>query len=225
MKAWIASVLALSVGLAACQNDGRTPTGAATVQEDFLTLVLNPVLTDAQRAFLATIRDRPSTAEVHVARLVNAPGRLLQQGRVLRLSVAPGRQILAIGERVEQRAANDISWTGSVQGEPGTVQMVLSGKGVTATVRAGETWYHIEPLGSGLHAITRIDPTRLPPDHPPGNPSGAAEFSGGNRYRIFRLREGSIHSICSRIRGVIRSSPVRIASTAPNVNRADSSPM
>jgi hypothetical protein len=44
---------------------------------------------------------------------------------------------------------------------------------LTATVTLGETKYAIEPVGNGLHAVTRIDQAGFPPEHTPDNPSGA----------------------------------------------------
>ncbi|MBV9772305.1 MAG: hypothetical protein JO040_00040, partial [Gemmatimonadetes bacterium] len=86
MKARIVMALAASLGLAACQTDAPTPTGAvpmnaAAAQEDLLTLVGNPALTNAQQALLSTIRGRASTAEVHLARLAATPAGQLQHGR------------------------------------------------------------------------------------------------------------------------------------------------
>lgn len=180
MRARIALVVAVSsLGLAACQGDDLTPPAspsmsAAAVQENFLTVVPEPALTHAQRDLLATIRGRSSTAEVHLARVAAAPARLLRQGSALRIGVAPGVQVVAVGERLEQRAANDVSWAGPVRGGEGWVQMVLGEGGVNASVRLGTgTLYSIEPLGNGLHAVSRIDFDGFPSEHAPENPSGA----------------------------------------------------
>ena len=178
MKMRFVGVLTLSAALAACQGDGPEPTGAspmnaAAVQEDLLALVANPALNSTQQSFLTQIRGRASSAEVHVARMAGTPAQALQQGKPIRLSLAPGRQVVALGEDVEQRGANDLSWGGSLQGEHGSVQLVLTSIGVTASVRTGETLYRIEPLGGGLHAVTRINQAGFPSEHSPENPAGA----------------------------------------------------
>jgi hypothetical protein len=184
MRARFALVLAASFGLAACQGDEITPTDSsnamsAAAQEHLLTLVPQP-LNATQRDRLATIRGRASTAEVHLARMAAAPGRMLQQGGAVRVAVAPGVQVVAVGERVEHRGAEDISWAGPVRGAEGWVQMVFMEGGVTATVRVGNTSYAIESLGGGLHAVSRIDQSGFPQEHTPDNPSGALEDNGGN---------------------------------------------
>lgn len=181
MKARLALILAASVGLAACQGgDEIIPPAspamsAAQAQENLLTIVPEPALSHAQAGLLATIRGRATNADVHVARIASAPGRLLQQGGAVRLAVAPGVQVVANGERVTQRGADDISWAGPVNGsrEQGWVQMVMMNGGVTATVNVGRDIYSIEPLGGGLHAVSRIDQSAYPPEHTPDNPSGA----------------------------------------------------
>ncbi|HYH81170.1 MAG TPA: M12 family metallo-peptidase [Longimicrobium sp.] len=177
MKARLAMVLLGSLGLAACQGDEITPPAAKPVntgaQENLLTLVSKPSLNRGQGDRLASISGRSSTAEVHLARLAAEPERMLRQGAAVRIAVAPGVQVLALGERVQQRAAEDISWGGAVQGAHGWVQLVLADGGVTATVTVGNAQYSIEPLGNGLHAVSRIDQGGLPPEHTPDNPSGA----------------------------------------------------
>ncbi|HSJ05775.1 MAG TPA: M12 family metallo-peptidase, partial [Longimicrobiales bacterium] len=178
MRARLALVIAGTLGLAACQADDVTPSAptpmsAASAQENLLTLVPEPALTGAQRGLLATIRGRPSTAEVHLARIAAAPGRMLRPGAALRLGIAPGVQVVAVGERVQERAATDISWAGPLRGGEGWVQMVLADGGVTASVHVGYTLYSIEPLGNGLHAVSRIDQAGFPGDHPAEHPSGA----------------------------------------------------
>ncbi len=178
MRARLSLVLAATLGLAACQGDdviptaSRSPTDAA-VQVDFLTYTPQPPLTGAQRNRLATARGHATAAEVHLARVAAAPARLLKQGNALRIDVAPGVQVVAVGERVQQRGPEDISWSGPVQGGHGWVQMVLMNGEVTATVTVGSTQYAIEPLGSGMHAVTRIEQSGFPPEHPAEVPRGA----------------------------------------------------
>jgi hypothetical protein len=179
MKARIALALAASLGLAACQaDDNLTPpaspsTSAASSQENFLSVVAEPALDNAQRGLLATIRGRSSTAEVHLARIAGAPGQALQKGAVVRLGLAPGVQVVAVGQNRSERSASDVSWSGPLRGAEGWVQMVLADGGVTATVTVGNAQYSIEPLGNGLHAVSRIDQHGFPSEHPPENPSGA----------------------------------------------------
>ena len=177
MRARLALFLAASFGLAACQGDEIIPSTStamsAAVQENLLTIVPEPALTGRQQELLATIRGRASTAEVHLARIAAAPGRMLAQGAAVRIGVAPGVQVVALGERVQRRAADDVSWAGPVQGTDGWVQMVFMDGGVNATVRIGFTSYSVEPLGNGLHAVSRIDQNGFPPEHTPDNPSGA----------------------------------------------------
>jgi hypothetical protein len=185
MRARLALVLATSLGLAACQDENLAPSAApsmsaaAAAQENLLTLDPGHALNSAQQGRLAAIRGRSTAAEVHLARIATAPGRMLQPGAALRLAVAPGVQVVAAGERVTQRAANDISWAGPVRGTEGWVQMVFMDGGVTATVRVGNTQYAIEPIGNGLHAVTRIDMSGYPSEHTADNPSGVLDASAG----------------------------------------------
>jgi hypothetical protein len=179
MKPRIALVLAACIGLAACRSDDVTPpaapsTSAAAAQEHFLSVVPEQALSHAQSSLLAGIKDRSTTAEVHLARISGTRGRSLEQGGVLHIGVAPGVQVTAVGEKVTRRSAEDVSWAGPVRGGKGWVQMVYADGGVNATIRLGEgTVYSIEPLGGGLHAVTRIDQHGYPSEHAPENPSGA----------------------------------------------------
>jgi hypothetical protein len=179
MKSRLAMVLTATLGLAACQGDDVNPSvttaanaAAPQAQENLFTLVPQQALDNVQQGRLATIRGRASTAEVHLARIAGAPGQLLRQGSALRIPVAPRVQVVAVGSRVEQRGANDISWGGPVQGTEGWVQVVLGADGVFGTVTIGTASYSIEPLGGGLHAVSRLDQTGFPSEHPADHPSG-----------------------------------------------------
>jgi hypothetical protein len=184
MKARIALALAASLGLAACQGDGpllteSSPVSAAATQDDLFTLAPDAALNGAQRDLLATIRGRRSTGEVNLARLSGQAARMLQHGRAVRFMVAPGRPVVAVGDRVEQGGPGGVSWSGGVPGGNGLVSLVMSDAGVTASIHSGGTLYHVEPLGGGLHAISRVDVANLPPDHPAdSDPAGAEMFAG-----------------------------------------------
>jgi peptidyl-Asp metalloendopeptidase len=178
MKARLSLVLAASLGLAACQGDGSNPSapaspGAGSMQENFLTHVPQASLDAGLQGRLETIRNRAGTDEVYMARAAKAPAQLLQQGAAIRMSIAPGVQLVAMGENMQERSADDVSWSGPVQGGEGWVQMVVVNGGVTATVTLGRTTYSIEPLGNGLHAVSKIDQNAFPSEHSPENPSGA----------------------------------------------------
>ncbi|HVH13714.1 MAG TPA: hypothetical protein VM759_11710, partial [Longimicrobium sp.] len=180
MRAPLALVLAASIGLAACQGDDATPaaSSAATpgsVQENLLTLVGEQGMDPGQRGRLEHIRGRGLSPRVNVARAGAEPGQLLRQGSTLRLAVAPGVQVVAVGERVQRRADDDISWAGRVRGAEGWVQMVLAPEGMTGTVTIGTEAYRIEPLGNGLHAVSKLDQSKLPPEHPADHPAGSLD--------------------------------------------------
>jgi hypothetical protein len=180
MKARLALVLTTTLALAACQGESADPSAATAsrpeaVQENLFTLVNEQGLSSAQRSRLSAVRGRPSSVGVNVARASTAPGELMRQGTLLRLAVAPGLSVVARGEHVERRAGNDISWGGPVQGTHGWVQMVLSENGVVGTVTIGTAQYTIEPLGNGLHAVSRLDQNKLPPEHSPENPAGVLD--------------------------------------------------
>jgi hypothetical protein len=179
MRAHLSLVLAASLTLAACQDnlDPSTSTAMnpAEVQENLLTLAPQARLNEAQESRLSAIRGRAGSVGSQVGRLSGTPAQLLKQGSALRLAVEPGLQVVAVGERVQRRADTDISWAGPVQGTHGWVQMVLGEDGVTGTVTIGTQGYSIEPLGGGLHAISRIDQNKMPPEHSPENPAGVLD--------------------------------------------------
>ncbi len=180
MRAGLPLVLAATLTLAACQGDNLDPSTStamnpAAVQENLLTLAPQARLSESQESRLSSIRGRAGSVGSQVGRLSGTPAQLLRQGNALRLAMEPGVQVVAVGERVERRADTDISWAGPVQGTHGWVQMVLGEDGVTGTVTIGTQQYSIEPLGNGLHAITRIDQNKLPPEHGPDNPTGVLD--------------------------------------------------
>lgn len=64
--------------------------------------------------------------------------------------------------------------------EGGTLTLVVNGHVVAGTVRTPEATYRIRPAENGLHTVSQIDPSRLPPlgepipqepPHSDGNPA------------------------------------------------------
>ena len=62
--------------------------------------------------------------------------------------------------------------------ETGTVTLVVNGEVVAGTVRTPEATYRIRPAGGGLHAVSQVDLSRLPP---PGEPLPRERRDGGRR--------------------------------------------
>lgn len=59
-----------------------------------------------------------------------------------------------------------LSWSGKGESDGERLQMVFGPFGVHASVTLGPQTYRIEPIGSGLHAVTRVDFSRLPEEDP-----------------------------------------------------------
>ena len=71
-------------------------------------------------------------------------------------------------ERVAPTFSGGYSLSGRLaEVELGTVTLVVNGETVAGSVWTPEGTYRIRPAGGGLHAISEIDPSRLPP---PGEP-------------------------------------------------------
>ena len=231
MKARLAFVLALTTAVSACRDHDLTPTEPDLAQDDIqsstgvvmqdslFTVVELPVLTGVQEAMLGRIRDRESTAEVSVARLASNAGQVLQRGRTVHLSVSPTEHLVVLGEQVVQRAATDMSWAGPIRNGDGWVQLVLTSNGITGTVRTGGRLYRIEPIGSGLHAIVRINLANLPPEHSPDNPSGASAPAPG-AYPRSGLASGSVVNSLSSASSTATNIDVMVVYTAAAASAA-----
>ncbi len=174
-----AAALFVPLALAGCDSMAPDPAApgaaayAAAARNELFTEVAQPRLNPRQEALLETIRARPTTAEVRVARLATAPAAMMKHGAALGLTLGPDRRFVAVGERVRERGPQSVSWRGTLQSDGGATDLVLSGDGVTGALRADGEVYAFEPLGGGLQAIVRVDPGKLPPEHPAEHPAGA----------------------------------------------------
>jgi len=151
-------------------------------QEALFTIVPEPKLTEDQEQHLSVIRNRPTTSEVHIARIASAPEIMLQKGNSVVLNISPGEQFIAIGEKETRRGPIDISWAGPLKDERGWAQLVLTDKGITGTLRKDSRLFKFEPIGRGIQVLTYIDSSIKFSDQPTGYPpSGALIDTAGSR--------------------------------------------
>lgn len=136
-------------------------TSVEVVASDTLfTLVKEPSLNAEQQRLLSVIHERPTTVEVHLARLTDKAESLLKEDSIIALPVSPDKQFVAVGERLTKRASDDISWSGPIQHSFGQITLVFTAKGVTGTLWAQNeddyVSYKFEPIGDNLQALIRV---------------------------------------------------------------------
>jgi peptidyl-Asp metalloendopeptidase len=115
-----------------------------------------------QRRQLDTLRRSPTTASLELVR-INVEA-LRAPTAAMALDAAP---VEAVRRNVVERSSKDFSWFGEFPGIRGQANLVVQGGEVTGSVRDGANLYSIVPIGDGTHALIKVDPSRLPPDHPP----------------------------------------------------------
>ena len=71
--------------------------------------------------------------------------------------------------------------------------LVVNGEVVAGTVRTPEAIYRIRPVGNGLHAVSQIDPSQLPPLGEPilGDRSSRASTTSTSTPSTSSCRGGS----------------------------------
>ena len=165
-RATLAAVLlaATLVGEVAAQSTGLftpvvpSPTVAARISQtppDPLTLRRRLITIDLGQL-------TPSTAALSsAAELLSAPSAPLG---VLRLNLFDDAVFTGIVERTAPTFSGGHVLSGQLLGiEWGTLTLVVNGDVVAGTIRTPEATYRIRPAGTGLHAVSQIDPSQLPP--------------------------------------------------------------
>lgn len=83
---------------------------------------------------------------------------------VLRLNLFDDASFTGLVERVAPTFSGGYALSGPLAGvEMGTVTLVVNGEVVAGTVRTPEATYRIRPAVGGLHAVSEVDLSRLPP--------------------------------------------------------------
>ena len=83
---------------------------------------------------------------------------------VLTLNLFEDASFTGLVESVAPTFSGGYSLAGPLAGvEMGTMTLVVNGEVVAGTVRTPEATYRIRPAGGGLHAVSEVDLSRLPP--------------------------------------------------------------
>ena len=128
--------------------------GASPIARDTLTL----------RRRLVTIDLGQLAPAADAATLGGAAGTGIAPRGVLTLNLFEDAVFTGLVERTAPTFSGGQSLSGRLAGiEMGTMTLVVNGEVVAGTVRTPEATYRIRPVGNGLHAVSQIDPARLPP--------------------------------------------------------------
>lgn len=121
-------------------------------------------LSEKQGRFLSELRARPSLDAPHLVQLAADPASI--EGPVT-LTPLPSVTVQLTETRVERRSATDYTWIGTRPGRAEQAILVVNGEHVTGSVTKGGEYYQLRPLGDGLIAAARVDPSAFPAEHPP----------------------------------------------------------
>jgi hypothetical protein len=136
-------------------------------QAPFVESAKNVTLTPQQNNVLAAIKSTPSTESVQLIRVNPA---ILKYSDQISIPTDFGHYVSIKNSSREFRGDNLVSWMGTApQRVKGSTAMVVNGDNITASIQTTEGLYRIQPLGNGLHTLTKVDTGHLPPEHPPSS--------------------------------------------------------
>lgn len=122
----------------------------------------------------AVLESRPETAGVWAKRA--DAGVVDSKTDAIDLDLG-NQRVTARRDQVRTTTLGSTVWEGSIRDrqrptggvrsdEKESVVLVRRGDGVTGSVRVDGRLYRIQPIAGGEHAVTEIDESRMPPDHP-----------------------------------------------------------
>ena len=179
-------------------------------------------LSPEQTARLGRVALQPYNAEVHLTRLDDSATTRLLSDSAITLALGSSLTATFVREDATVRSNGRISWRGKGKSSGEQLLLVLGSLGAYATVTNQKHTYRVEPLGGGLHVVTRLDHSALSADEsdPTGvlNPDSIgridSELSGTGLNQGPRLVERSGNpgsTSVSRETGRLRLTP-RVAS-------------
>jgi len=151
-------------------------------------------ISQAQKDVVSKLRERKTSTAVYVAQL--RPGNIslellrgaltiadgFAKAKGIKLNLAPGLRLDAFQKEIDQRGPASFVWRGNIENQnaasdkrSGMATFVVRDGRITGTVIVGSDIYLINPLGNGLHAIVKTNPSVYPAEHPPGTTPKANE--------------------------------------------------
>ena len=174
------------VSLVSACGDSTSPAPTRTavpLVADTFALALSPVsaptllaivnesrITDSSSLrVLASTRRQLWSNMVRTTLLADGADSMLTVGRSVAFEVNAWRRLVFVGTHRSVSSSGTVSWSGAMQGGiPGTISLTWSaGYGVSGNivVLADHSYqYWVTSLGNGWHAITYVDPSRIPLD-------------------------------------------------------------
>jgi peptidyl-Asp metalloendopeptidase len=144
-------------------------------------------ISQEQKEVVSRLRERKTSTAVYVAQI--RPGGIslellrgaltiadgFNKARGIKLNLAPGLLVDAFQKEIDQRGPSSFVWRGNIENRKaapdkrgGVATFVVRDGKITGTVIVGPDVYLINPLGNGLHAIVKTNPSVYPAEHPPG---------------------------------------------------------
>ena len=149
-------------GEAAAQPDGIfTPASASAAEVDATRIDPDPL---TLRRRLVTIDLGQLVPATDAAPRGAAAGIEIAPAGMLTLNLFDDAVFTGLVERTAPTFAGGQALSGRLAGiEMGTLTLVVNGEVVAGTVRTPEATYRIRPAGNGLHAVSQVDLSQLPP--------------------------------------------------------------
>ena len=119
-------------------------------------------VTEAQGKILSQLREERTAAEVQIVRLDQDAF----QAEAMALNVNPELTLRADRSRINESPDRGFTWSGTVGEAPAGARFYCRDQTVNGTFKTAEASYNLRPLGGGLHALIRRDPSKVLEDEP-----------------------------------------------------------
>lgn len=131
-------------------------------------------LTARQNIILQKLKEQKNASSTQLMRFKNM--RKIKDEETSRFAL-PGLGVLSfITKRSELVSSDQWSWNGVLNEGKGEIFLSVTGENTYGTIRYENNMFTIEPLGEGLHALVKIDPSKTPLDEPADwNPSSDSD--------------------------------------------------
>jgi peptidyl-Asp metalloendopeptidase len=139
------------------------------------------LLEPAQQAVVNKAIGLAETVNVNVLKTPNAAiiehAMTYPEGKIV-LPLAQGSNITLVRTQTTVRTQKGLSWRGVVEatGEKAALMLWNDGR-LSGYFAHNGSLFSVTNIGGDIHALTEMDPAKLPPDHPPTPQSKSADFA------------------------------------------------